>query len=62
MDLDHLLPRNIQELKPYVAGKTIAEVKKEYKLNRISKLASNENRLGCSPVVKDAVLRALQQI
>lgn len=62
MDLNYLIPHNIQELKPYVAGKTIAEVKKEYELNRISKLASNENRLGCSQLVKDAVLRALQQI
>lgn len=45
-----------------MAGKTIAEVKKTYGVNKISKLASNENRLGCSPQVKPAVDRAFQQI
>lgn len=43
-----LVPRHIQDLQPYVAGKTIAEVLAEYRPARISKLASNENRLGCS--------------
>jgi histidinol-phosphate aminotransferase len=62
MNVDELLPDNIKKLKPYVAGKTIAEVKKEYGLERISKLASNENRLGCSSKVKDAVLESLKEI
>lgn len=56
------VPENIQHLKPYVAGKTIAEVQEEYKPVRISKLASNENRLGCSPDVEPAVLQALKTI
>jgi len=62
MNIDELLPDNIKKLKPYVAGKTIVEVKKEYGLERISKLASNENRLGCSSKVKDAVLEAIKEI
>jgi len=62
MNMEKMLPENIQKLKPYVAGKTIAEVKKEYGLDRISKLASNENRLGCSSYVKDAVLEAIKEI
>src|SRR6056297_25546 len=62
MNIDKLLPDNIKKLKPYVAGKIIAEVKKEYGLERISKLASNENRLGCSSKVKDAVLESLKEI
>lgn len=45
-----------------MAGKTIAEVKKAYGVKEISKLASNENRLGCSPQVKPAIDKALQQI
>src|SRR5699024_3785646 len=57
-----LLPYNIRNLSPYVAGKTIAEVKETYKPSRISKLASNENRLGCSPAIKQAVLEALSDI
>lgn len=57
-----LIPFNIRDLSPYVAGKTIAEVKAEYEPPQISKLASNENRLGCSPKVKKAVIRAMEEI
>ncbi len=56
------IPSHIQQLKPYVAGKTIAEVKELYKPLQISKLASNENRLGHSPTVHQAVENALQNI
>lgn len=62
MDVDKLIPGNIQELQPYVAGKTIDEVAKEYNIQRISKLASNENRIGCSEKVTTAVLNALENI
>lgn len=57
-----LVPNNIEVLKAYVPGKTIAEVKKEYQPDRISKLASNENRLGRSPFVDEAVKSALSSI
>jgi len=60
--LKSLVPQNIEELKPYVAGKTIAEVVETYKPERVSKLASNENRLGCSPQVQEAVNEALNHI
>lgn len=56
------VPERIYNLKPYVAGKTIAEVKKEFNIDRISKLASNENRLGCSSDVQQAVMNALEEI
>ncbi len=62
MNLENILPANIQKLKPYVAGKTIAEVQKEFKPSRISKLASNENRLGCSPDVPKAVMNSLNVV
>lgn len=62
MNIDNIIPDNIKQLKPYVAGKTIAEVKNQYNLKTISKLASNENRLGYSPSVKEAVLHAMQNI
>lgn len=51
-----LVPQHIQELKPYVAGKTIEEVLAEYNPPRISKLASNENRLGASSKAVQAAL------
>lgn len=57
-----LLPSNIKNLNPYVAGKTIAEVRETYHPPKISKLASNENRLGCSPKVASVVQEALKEI
>ncbi len=57
-----LVPVNIRDLSPYVAGKTITEVEEEYQPPQISKLASNENRLGCSPNVKHEVVKAMQEI
>lgn len=57
-----LLPDNIENLKPYVAGKTIAEVEEQYKPDRIAKLASNENRLGCSASARQAAIDSLNEI
>lgn len=41
----------IKGLKAYEPGKPIEAVKKEFHLKEITKLASNENPLGCSPKV-----------
>lgn len=57
-----LVPFNIRDLSPYVAGKTIAEVQREYNPPEISKLASNENRLGCSSNVQREVVKAMEEI
>ena len=57
-----LVPDNIRDMSPYVAGKTIAEVEEAYHPEQIAKLASNENRLGCSPLVKEAVKGAMSEI
>ncbi|WP_138429041.1 histidinol-phosphate transaminase [Fodinibius saliphilus] len=62
MDDRSLVPHNIRDLSPYVAGKTIAEVEAEYDPPQISKLASNENRLGCSSHVQAQVIKAMQEI
>jgi histidinol-phosphate aminotransferase len=62
MDLNKILPQNVAALHGYVAGKSISEVEKEYQPSQISKLASNENRLGCSNRVKEAVLQGLSDI
>lgn len=56
------IPPHIQKLRPYVAGKTIEEVIAAHRPARISKLASNENRLGCSPMANDAAVKAQQHI
>ena len=43
-----LVPKHIKNLKPYTAGKSIEEVKREKNISNIIKLASNENPLGPS--------------
>ncbi len=56
--LTHPLPtvaENIRRLKPYVPGKPIEEVQREYGLTDIIKLASNENPLGPSPLAIEAI-------
>lgn len=42
-------------LTPYQPGKSVETVKKEYNLDHIVKLASNENPFGCSKKVLDAI-------
>jgi histidinol-phosphate aminotransferase len=49
---------NIPRLKPYVPGKPIEEVQREYGLTDIIKLASNENPLGPSPLAVEAIREA----
>ena len=44
-----LVPKAIKELKPYTPGKPIEEVRRELGLDRVIKLASNENPWGPSP-------------
>ena len=51
-----LVPPYIESLKPYEPGRSIAEVQQQYRLDRVVKLASNENPLGSSP----QAMRALQ--
>ena len=49
----------IAKLKPYQPGKPISELERELGITDIVKLASNENPLGCSDKVKDAVAAEL---
>lgn len=54
--------KELRELKPYKPGKPIADVQREYGLKTVYKLASNENPLGCSPKVKEALIKALDDV
>ncbi len=56
------VPKHIQQLKPYIAGKTIEEVVAAYHPEKISKLASNENRLGCSEKANQAAVNCQKVI
>ena len=44
-----LVPSYISSLLPYIPGKPIEEVEREYGVSNVAKLASNENALGPSP-------------
>ena len=52
----------ISKLKPYQPGKPISELERELGITDIVKLASNENPLGCSEKVKQAVAAELAEI
>jgi histidinol-phosphate aminotransferase len=52
----------VQQLAPYVPGKPIAELEREYKLHDIIKLASNENPYGPSPAAIAAMRSALDEL
>lgn len=62
MAMRDLVNENICRLKPYVPGKPIEEVKREFGITDIVKLASNENPLGASPKAIAAMREALEQV
>ena len=57
-----LVPEYIKNLSPYKAGKPIDEVKRELGLDKVVKLASNENPLGPPPKSVEAVRKILNDI
>jgi histidinol-phosphate aminotransferase len=50
--------KNVLKIKPYVPGKPIDEVRREFGLKSVIKLASNENPFGPSPKVVKAIIRS----
>ena len=48
--------------RPYVQGKPIEAVRREYGLDRIEKLASNENQFGPSPKAVEAIKEELPEL
>ncbi|TCK92858.1 histidinol-phosphate aminotransferase [Natranaerovirga hydrolytica] len=54
--------QSIESLRPYIPGKPINDVKQEYGLSQVIKLASNENPLGCSDKAKEAIVNALDEV
>lgn len=57
---ESLCRKCILNLTPYVPGKPIEEVKREFGIDDIIKLASNENPLGPSPLAVEAMKSALE--
>ncbi|MBE9509011.1 MAG: histidinol-phosphate transaminase, partial [Chloroflexi bacterium] len=59
----HVKPqRGLDGMKPYVPGKPIEEVQREYGLKDVIKLASNENPLGPSPKALAAIEQTLPSL
>ncbi|NOY69398.1 MAG: histidinol-phosphate transaminase [Deltaproteobacteria bacterium] len=56
------VPPYIKDIKPYVPGKPIEEVEREYKISGSVKLASNENPLGPSPMAVKALTDSLSKL
>lgn len=54
--------KELDSISPYVPGKPIDDVKRELGLDRVIKLASNENPFGFSSSVREAVVRALDEV
>lgn len=60
--MSKLVPEYISKLIPYSAGKPIEELAREKGLTQISKLASNENPLGPSPLAIEQIKLGLGNI
>lgn len=58
----NLFRKELQSFKAYVPGKPIEEVQREYGLESIQKLASNENPLGPSPKALAEIRKELETI
>src|SRR5437660_10450569 len=54
-----LVPPYIESLRPYEAGRSIEEIQREFGISHVTKLGSNENPLGASPLALKAMVRAL---
>ncbi len=57
-----LVPPYIASLRPYEPGKSIEEVKQKYGLEKVIKLASNENPIGASPKALEAIRHHLRGV
>jgi histidinol-phosphate aminotransferase len=62
MKAEQLAVPGVRGLTPYQPGKPISELERELGLDRIIKLASNENPLGPSPKALEAVRRGLSEL
>lgn len=62
MDVNKLIRKCVRKFQPYVPGKPIEELKREFKLKRIVKLSSNENPLGPSPRAVKAIREAASSV
>ncbi|MBS5939178.1 histidinol-phosphate transaminase [Clostridium sp.] len=60
--MEYKVREEVKKLSKYVAGKPISEVKREYGIDRVVKLASNENPLGTSEKVKKLIVELVSEM
>jgi len=62
--IERLLKEEVKRVPPYVPGRSIEEIAREYSLpaEKIVKLASNENPLGPPPGAVEAICRASERV
>lgn len=59
---EHLVPAHLRALSPYVPGRAIDEIRREFGLEEVVKLASNENPLGMSPRAREALVESAAEL
>ena len=62
IDVQSLAAPGVRQINPYLPGKPISELEREYGVSNIVKLASNENPLGTSQFALDAMQKELADI
>lgn len=62
MNIEKMIRTCIEKIPPYVPGKPIEEVERELGLSGVTKMASNENPLGPSKEVRQAIANALDKV
>lgn len=62
MSIKKLVKKSILSIKPYKPGKPIEDVKREFGLKNVYKMASNENAIGPSPKAIAAIKKGLLNI
>ncbi|MBE6052716.1 MAG: histidinol-phosphate transaminase [Clostridium sartagoforme] len=60
--MEYKVREEVKKLEKYVAGKPIDEVKREYGIDKVVKLASNENPLGTSEKVKSLIMDLVNEM
>ena len=60
--IEELAKKSLKNISPYIPGKPIGELKRAFNLQRIIKLASNENPMGPSPKAVEAIKKKSQDI
>ncbi|MDV4152580.1 histidinol-phosphate transaminase [Clostridium sp. AL.422] len=60
--MEYKIREEVKGLEKYVAGKPIDEVKREYGIDKVVKLASNENPLGTSEKVKSIMIDLINEM